>query len=80
MLSLVQVPEHGDAVLATGSGEGTVGRNGDGVDVSCVSIVVGLQLELGKFPDLDISASVIRLKEIRRGLESVRDLGGKVVS
>jgi hypothetical protein len=57
VLALVQVPEHGDTVLATGGSEGTVGGDGDGVDVTSVAIVVGLQLELGKFPDLMESVS-----------------------
>lgn len=52
VLALVKVPEHGDAVLATGRGEGTIGRDGDGVDVAGVTVVVGLQLELLEFPDL----------------------------
>jgi hypothetical protein len=54
VLALVKVPEHGDAVLATGSSEGAIGRDGDGVDGTSVAVVVGL-LEL---PDLDaMSAS-----------------------
>lgn len=52
MFALVQVPEHGDTILATGSGQGTVGRDGKGVDVSSVSVVVGLELALGQLPDL----------------------------
>ena len=52
MLALVQVPEHGDTVLATGGSEGAIGRHGDGVDVASVAVVVGLQLELREFPDL----------------------------
>ena len=52
MLALVQVPEHGDAVLATGGSERAIRGDGDGVDVTGVSVVVGLQLELGEFPDL----------------------------
>lgn len=52
MLALVEVPEHGDAVFASGGSEGTIGRHGYSVDVSGVSVVVGLQLELGQLPDL----------------------------
>ncbi|HEY0162360.1 MAG TPA: carbamoyl-phosphate synthase large subunit, partial [Edaphobacter sp.] len=48
----VFVPEHGDTILSARGSEGTIGRDGDGVDVASVSIVVGLQLELGEFPDL----------------------------
>lgn len=52
MLALIEVPKHGDAVLATGGSERTIGGDGDGVDVSGVAVVVGLQLELREFPDL----------------------------
>lgn len=52
VLSVVQVPEHGDTVLATGSAERTVGRDGDGIDVASMTIVVGLELALGEIPDL----------------------------
>ena len=45
MFSLVQIPEHGDSVLATGGGEGTVWGDGDGVDVAGVTVVVSFQLE-----------------------------------
>jgi hypothetical protein len=58
VLALVKVPEHGDAVLATGSSEGAIGRDGDGVDGTSVAVVVGLELELLELPDLDaMSAS-----------------------
>jgi hypothetical protein len=46
MLSLVEVPKHGDAVLSSGSGQGTVGRNGNGVDIAGMTVVVCSQLEL----------------------------------
>jgi hypothetical protein len=52
VFALVQVPEHGDSVLSTGSGQRTVGRDREGVDVSGVSVVVGLELALGQLPDL----------------------------
>ena len=52
VLALVEVPEHGDTVLATGGREGTVGGDRDGVDVTRVAVVVGLELELREFPDL----------------------------
>lgn len=52
VLGLVKIPEHGGAVLATRGAEGTVGGDGDGVDVASVADVVGLQLAAGEFPDL----------------------------
>ena len=61
VLALVEVPEHGDTVLATGGSERTVGGDGDSVDVSSVAVVVGLQLELGEFPDLKIELARVRL-------------------
>ena len=53
VLALVQVPEHSDTVLTARGGKRTIGRDGDGVNVSGVSVVVGLELELGQFPDLN---------------------------
>jgi len=53
VLVLVQVPEHGDSVPTSGSAEGSVRGDGDGVDVAGVSVVVGLQFALGDIPDLD---------------------------
>lgn len=52
VLGLVQVPKHGDTVLATGSGQGTVGGDGKGVDVTSVSEVVSLELALLQVPNL----------------------------
>jgi hypothetical protein len=52
VLGLVKIPEHGGAVLATRGAEGTVGGDGDGVDVAGVADVVGLQLAAGELPDL----------------------------
>ena len=52
VLGLVEVPEHGDAVLATGGAERAVGGDGDGVDVAGVADMVGLQLAGGELPNL----------------------------
>lgn len=52
MFTLVEVPEHGDTVLSTGSGQGSIGRDGEGVDVTSVTVVVGLELALVELPDL----------------------------
>jgi hypothetical protein len=55
VLGLVEVPEHGGAVLATRGAEGAVGGDGDGVDVAGVADVVGLQLAGGELPNLENS-------------------------
>lgn len=52
VLGLVQVPQHGGTVLATGGAEGSVGGDGDGVDVAGVTDVVGLQTAGSELPDL----------------------------
>jgi len=53
VLAVVQVPKHRFAVLATRCAEGTVWGNGDGVEVTRVSVVVDLQPAVGQVPDLD---------------------------
>ena len=53
VLALVEVPEHGLSVLSTGSAQGTVGGDSDGVDVSLMSNVIGLQTAVSEVPDLD---------------------------
>jgi hypothetical protein len=53
VLGLVKVPEHGGTVLATGGAEGSVGGDGDGVDVSGVTDVVGLETAGSELPNLD---------------------------
>ena len=52
VLALVQVPQHGDTVLATRGAEGTVRGNSDGVDVAGVSGQVSNQLAVLEVPDL----------------------------
>ena len=54
MLPVVEVPEHGLAVLAAAGAQGAVGGEGDGVEVSGVADVVGLQLAVGQVPHLDV--------------------------
>mmetsp|Transcript_6445 Transcript_6445/g.9672 ORF Transcript_6445/g.9672 Transcript_6445/m.9672 type:complete len:223 (+) Transcript_6445:42-710(+) len=53
VLALVEVPEHGSGVLASGGAEGTVRGDSDGVDVSLVPGEGVLQLAGGQVPDLD---------------------------
>ena len=52
VLGLVQVPQHGGSVLATGRAERAIGRDGDGVDVAGVADVVGLDAARREFPNL----------------------------
>jgi hypothetical protein len=59
VLGLVEIPEHGDTVLATGGAEGSVGRDGDGVDVAGVTDVVGLETAGSELPNLDMNVSIV---------------------
>jgi hypothetical protein len=52
VLGLVEVPQHGGSVLAAGGAQGSVGGDGDGVDVAGVTDVVGLQAAGRELPDL----------------------------
>ena len=54
MLAIVEVPEHGLAVLATAGTQGTVRGQSHGVQISSVTDVVGLQLAVGQIPNLDV--------------------------
>jgi hypothetical protein len=92
VLSVVQVPKHGDTILSTGSGEGSIWGDGEGVDVTSVTVVVCLELALGKFPNLnqkvsphvfsrhtkfdDILVLDEQSKEKEECLGRIRDLGG----
>ncbi len=53
VLSVVQVPEHRDSVLAARGAERAVRGNGNSVDVTSMTVVVGLELALGEIPDLE---------------------------
>ena len=52
-LALVEVPEHGGAVLAARRAEGAIGGDGDGVEVSGVANEVREELARVEVPDLD---------------------------
>merc|ERR1712126_309510 len=54
VLPIIQVPEHGLGVLATAGAQRAVGGHGDGVQVSSVADVVGLQLAVSQVPHLDV--------------------------
>ena len=53
MLTLVQIPQHGSAVLASGSAQGTIRRAAHSVQVTSVAKQVGQQLQVGQGPNLD---------------------------
>jgi len=53
VLGLVEIPEHGGSVLATGGAERSVWGDGDGVDVAGVADVVGLETAGRELPNLD---------------------------
>jgi hypothetical protein len=55
VLGLVEIPEHGGAVLAAGCAERAVGGDGDRVDVAGVADVVGLDLAGSELPDLKVA-------------------------
>lgn len=42
VFGLIEIPEHGGAILTTRSAEGSIRGDGDGVDVASVADVVGL--------------------------------------
>jgi len=68
VLLLLQVPEHGSAVLSAGSAEGTIGRDSDSVQVSLVVLEGVLQqLRLGvlEVPYLDLLVPAARNEEGR---------------
>jgi len=52
-LAFTEVPKHGDAILTAGGAQGSVRRDGDGVDVASVTNEVGADLAVGEVPDLD---------------------------
>ena len=72
VLALIEVPEHGDTVFAAGRRKRAIGRDGDGVDVASVAIVVSLELELLKLPDLSMK---LALEQTPERYTRVRDLG-----
>jgi len=53
MLTVVDIPQHGGTVLTTGTAEGTIRRDRDGVKHTSVTSQVGFQLAVIQVPDLD---------------------------
>lgn len=62
-LALSEVPEHGSAILSTGSAKGAIGRDSDGVEVSVVPDEVGAELAVGERPNLDKSVPSSRYND-----------------
>ena len=52
-LALSEVPQHGNAVLAAGSAQGSIGGDGHRIQVAGVAHEVGAQSAVGQRPDLD---------------------------
>ena len=48
-----QIPQFGGSITTTGSTKGTIWGDGNGVQVARVTVVVALELAVGKIPDLD---------------------------
>mmetsp|Transcript_21520 Transcript_21520/g.62683 ORF Transcript_21520/g.62683 Transcript_21520/m.62683 type:complete len:247 (-) Transcript_21520:16-756(-) len=59
-LALVQVPEHGDGVLAARGAERAIRGHGDRVQVALVAHEVTLELEVGEVPHLDLLVPAAR--------------------
>lgn len=59
VLGLVEIPEHGGTVLATGGTQRAVRRDGNSVDVASVADVVGLQLAGAELPYLSSELEAI---------------------
>lgn len=53
VLAIVQVPQHGFAVFSAAGTQTTVRRDGNGIEVTCVSKVVDLKTAVGQVPYLD---------------------------
>ncbi len=66
VLGLVKIPEHGGSVLSTGGAEGSIWGDGDGVDVTGVTNVVGLETAGRELPDLIRVSYCSKLKCMRQ--------------
>jgi len=71
VLAFGNIPEHDGAILAAGGAEGTVGRDGNGVDRGVVANELGAELHGGDVPDHDSLVPTARHK--KRGLGGRRE-------
>lgn len=69
VLAVRELPEHGNAVLATRGTERAVRRNRDRVDVAGVTVVVGHELAAVQLPDLCVSTVPDIVPQARRGAQ-----------
>jgi len=53
VLTVVNIPQHSATILTAGTAEGSVGRDGDGVEDTSVTSEVALELTVVQVPDLD---------------------------
>lgn len=56
VFAIIQIPKHGDTVLATRCGEGTIGGDRHCIDVTGVTVMVSAQFALAEFPNLEKQA------------------------
>jgi len=82
VLLLLQVPEHGSAVLSAGGAEGAVGGDSDSVQVSLVvleSVLEQLLLGVLEVPDLDLLVPTARNEEGRSSSRGESDARNPLV-
>lgn len=58
VFAVVEIPQHGFAVATTAGAQRTVGRDGDGVDVRVVTVVVGAKFAVRQVPNLNECTAV----------------------
>lgn len=62
VLSVIEIPEHGNAILATRGSKRAIGGDRDRVDVASVAVVVCPELALGELPDLAKSGTSVTVR------------------
>lgn len=53
VLAVIEIPQQSLGVLATGSAQRTIGRDGHGVKITVVAMMIVLQLAVSQIPDLN---------------------------
>ena len=86
VFAIVEIPEHGDTILATRGSKRPIGRYRHSVDVPSVPVVICAQLAFGKLPYLISNViSLVKTLIITGGAKQnwkavIRDLGDKLLS